>query len=76
MMAPVQLECFYACIWVVFSTYMPAGPAAMTNDGGEQLESARISATIYDVRTAEATKSNALREGGLGKPMGALGGGL
>ena len=51
-------------------------PVAMTKDGGRQLESARTSATIYDVRTAEATKSNALCDGGLGKPMGALGGGL
>ena len=49
---------------------------AMTKDGGRQLESARTSATIYDVRTAEATKSNALCDGGLGKPMGALAGGL
>ena len=48
----------------------------LPNNGGRQLKSAERERSILVVSHDIAALSNARREGGLGKPTGALGGGL
>ena len=63
-----------------FFDFIPEGsgrePQHRPNNGGRQLKSAERERSILVVSHDIATLSNARREGGLGKPTGALGGGL